>query len=215
MVALGLYAPLGIQRRMLTGVQVPLGVLGAVGLAGHVLPAVRRSRLACWLRDRASYPPRRFRLLAFNLIVVLVLPSNLYLWASTLAAARFGHPELFHAATENEVLDWLGEVSGPSDTILASYAIGNYIPARIGRRVFLGHWDETMNFSQKKEWVAAFFRADTSDAARRNLLLEYRIAYVYWGPAERKLGGFQPDSAPYLSRAFGNATAVVYRVVLS
>jgi uncharacterized membrane protein len=96
--------------------------------------------------------------------------------------------------------------------VLSAYESGNYIAARAGNRVVLGHWTETMDWQHKMGDVERFFHAGTDDAWRVALLREYRFAYLFWGNQERDLGAFDPERANYLECVFANEAARVYRV---
>jgi len=211
-VAIMLYFPFKVQRRSITGLHIPLCILASLGLFKYVLPAVYHSRVSRAISGALSYDRRRLRLFILNLIVVATFPSNLYLLASSGLAALQGHPALFHTEAENQAIDWLAENSQPTDTILCSYWVGNYIPARIGHRVFLGHWDETIDYIQKRGAVEAFFQSQTDDSTRLNILLEHGIVYLFYGPQERALGGFHPEDKPYLMKTFSNSEVSIYRV---
>jgi len=209
-----LYLPFQTQRRMITGLHVPLCILASLGLFKYVLPTVYRSRVSRAISRTLSYDRRRLRLFILNLIVVTTFPSSLYLLASASLAALQGHPTLFHTEAENQAIDWLAENSQPTDTILCSYWVGNYIPARIGHRVFWGHWNLTLDFVSKRRLVEAFFQGETDDAARQELLQAYGIAYLFYGPQERALGDFNPEDKPYLMKTFSNSKVSIYRVVI-
>jgi len=96
--------------------------------------------------------------------------------------------------------------------VLSSYWTGSFIPARAGNIVFVGQRYETVHFDEKRTAAVKFFDAATDDAWRVALLREYRIAYVFWGKAERDLGAFDPERASYLQRVFANDEARIYRV---
>jgi hypothetical protein len=212
-VAVLVYAPLSLQRRMVEGAHVALCILAADGLVGWLLPAIRRSSLARLAERRLRYPPQRLRSLALNLILALSGLSNVYLVAGLTVAAAARHPLLFHPREQNEALAWLAAHSAPDDTILAGFAAGNYIPARIGHRVFLGHVIETIDYRDKTRLAHDFFAGEMSDDAARRLLRDYGIAYVYIGPGERATGDFDPASKPYLARRFATGNVAVYQVV--
>ena len=57
-----------------------------------------------------------------------------------------------------------------------------------------------------------FFQEETSDSWRIGLLEEYDIAYLFYGPRERKLGAFDPTGRTYLSPSFANSLVTIYRV---
>jgi uncharacterized membrane protein len=96
---------------------------------------------------------------------------------------------------------------------LASYETGNYLPARVGARAFVGHGPESVRAAEKKALAAQFFRGATEDTWRQNLLTEYGIDYVFWGPQERKLGDFDLAAAEYLQRVYGQSGYLLFEVV--
>jgi hypothetical protein len=214
-VALLLYAPLKQQRRMVEGVHVPLSLLAAAGLYSYYLPRWERSktlRKLVTFRQQA-YSPRSFRNFMVFLVLVATVPSNLYIEAS-LAATTAQHPyPFFHERAENEAIDWLGEETAPSDTVLASYGTGSYIPSRVDHRVFAGYWAETTRCREKIGMVDHFFQGGTTDAWRAGLLTEYDIAYVFYGPREAQLGGYDPEDSAFLSPVFRNDLMTIYRVL--
>ena len=214
-VAIMLYFPFKVQRRSITGLHIPLCILASLGLFKYVLPTVYHSRVSRAISRALSYDRRRLRSFILNLIVVATFPSNLYLLASSSLLALQGSPVLFHTEAENEAIDWLAENSQPTDIILCSYWVGNYIPARIGHRVFLGHWDETIDYIQKREAVKAFFQSQTDDSTRLDILQEHGIAYLFYGPQEGDLGDFNPAGHPYLAQRFSNDKVSIYATVLS
>jgi hypothetical protein len=214
-VALLVYAPLKQQRRMVEGVHVPLSILATAGLYSYYLPRWERSstlRRLISLR-RQAYSPRRLRNFIVFLVLVATVPSNLYIVAS-LAATTVQHPyPFFHEQAENEALEWLAQETAPSDTVLGSYGTGSYIPALINHRVFAGYWAETAQCREKIGMLDRFFQKETPDIWRVGLLKEYDIAYVFYGPREELLGGFDPTHSDHLSPVFDNDLITIYRVL--
>ena len=148
------------------------------------------------------------------LVLIFTIPSNLYILAS-LAATAVLHPyPFFHEREENQAIAWLEQETAPHDTVLASYGTGGYIPSRINRRVFLGYWAETARCVEKMAMVDRFFQSSTPDAWRRELLADYGIANLFYGPREATLGDFDPQGSAYLSPAFDNGLVTIYRVEL-
>ncbi|MBI3912990.1 MAG: hypothetical protein HY327_02155 [Chloroflexi bacterium] len=208
------YAPLNPQRRFVEGVHVPLAMLTTVALYEIILPALARTRAFARLAALPRYSARGLeRLLVFGFLVMMSL-SNLYVLASTMFTAAIQQPyPLFRARAEIAAFDWLlrARVSS-TPVILGAYETGNYIAARVGNRVVLGHWAETVEWDRKFEQVEQFFRGETDEAARRALIARYRVAYVFYGPRERELGAFDPARADYLEPAYSNAQVTIYRV---
>jgi hypothetical protein len=206
------YYPMQIQRRMVTGLLIPLGVLAAIGLVTGVLPALHRSGWARWLELRLGYARRRTRLLALNLFIALTLPSTLYLLLSFSIAAALRSPQMFLAQDEVKAISWLQQNSGDQDVILSSYPTGNRIPALTGRRVVYGHWNLTLDYESKRAHVEHFFASDTADDERLETLNRYRVSLLYFGPEERALGDFNPAQADYLTQVYTNHNVSIYRV---
>jgi len=210
-----LYAPVvfNLQRRMIEGAQIPLCILAAVGMTRYVLPAVGRSRLAIGLATH-GYSSRRLELLVRNLLVGLTLPSTLLLILSAILVAMAGAPDMVHSADEIAAVDWLGANSTPNDTVLASYEVGGFIPARIGHRVFMGHWTETVDLASKRAAAERFYGGAT-DSERRAMLRQCGIVYVFHGLRERALGNFDPAQVDYLTLVFTSHDVSIYQVTTS
>jgi hypothetical protein len=210
-ILLAVYVPLAGQRRMIFGAIIPLSALAASGLMGVALPAVRQSRLGGGLAAR-GYSRERLGGVVAALMVALASISNLFLVASSTWSAAIGHPAITQPVAVEEAIAWLGAHSASDAVILSSSRVGNIIPARIGRRVVWGHWDETAFYDGKKADVSLFFDEATPDAERQSILRRYGVDYVFYGPAERELGSFRPMAASYLRAVFEAGGVSVYQV---
>ena len=109
-------------------------------------------------------------------------------------------------------LDWLGEQVEPDSVVLAAYETGNYLPARVGARAFVGHGPESIRAGEKKALVARFFDSKTENGWRRQLLAQYGVDYVFWGPTEQRLGDFDTRRAVYLNPVYDARGYVVFEV---
>jgi hypothetical protein len=187
-----LYLPIPTQRRLIEGVQLPLAVLAVLGL-GAVAQGRRR-----W---------------AATVMLALVLPTSLLLWLGAVFAASRPSEPIFLPAAQVAVFDWLAQQAQPGQVALAAYHTGNALPAYTPLTTYIGHGPETIGLEVKQPRVTRFFAAGTSDAERRALLAEGRISYVLFGPHERALGGFDPDSVDYLEWGYAAGDYTVYRVV--
>jgi len=206
------YFPLKIQRRLIEGFQIPVCILASLGLARYVLPAVTCSGLTRSLTRFQRYTRPKLRRFVTTVIILLTIPSNFLLIVTGLIQVSHLSPPIFHERMELEAMDWLAAHTQPSDIVLSSYQVGNYIPARAGNRVFLGHGPETIHTEEKEDIVRQFFQAQTSDAYRKEILRRYNIAYLFYGPVERALGDFQPATRPYLEETFTNGRYTIYEV---
>jgi hypothetical protein len=192
-VPLLVYLPVNVQRRLAEGVQVPLSLLAALG----------------------AYRIRAKGLLQTS-VVNAVLGSLFITYALFVAGYSLqldGQPSpVYRDREELAVLDWLGERVEPDDVVLAAYETGNYLPARVGARSFIGLGPETLDFALKEELVERFFDAATDDSWRSWLLEEYGVDYVIRGPAERRIGQFDPRAVTYLSLAYQSGVYELYEV---
>ena len=149
------------------------------------------------------------------LAVSLAAMSNLYLTVGlTAAAANRQAPVAFWSANVLEAVDWLGEHSSWDATVLSSFETGNLIPARIGHRVVLGHWMETVDYDAKRKEVGGFYAAAPEDGERKALAERWGVAYVIHGPREHGLGDYDPSQTHWLEPAFQSGEVTVYRVAL-
>ncbi|HSM56612.1 MAG TPA: hypothetical protein VK879_10700 [Candidatus Sulfomarinibacteraceae bacterium] len=211
--ALLVYAPLNPQRRFVQGAQAPLAILATVGFLGVAWPWLRGTRAVQALLRRPRYSAAGLRRFAIVLFLAGMSLSNLYVLASVSVTAAVEQPyPLFRAADEVQAAAWMRANGQREAVVLAAYQTGNYVAARAGNRVVLGHWAETVAFAEKTQAVQRFFRIDTSDEWRRALLQEYGVDYVWHGPPERWLGDFDPAAADYLRPVHRVGDVVVYRV---
>ncbi len=209
-----LYVPFTLQRRMVEGLHVPVCILATIALFECLVPYIMRSdwvsRFARW----RGYTSDGLRHLLLFAVIVATFPSNLYLVAGYSGSVLSHHPSLFYHREEVEAVDWLGENTARTDTLLASYRMGRYVPARVGHRVFMGHFHETVQLNDKMRLAESFFSEEASDRSRRRLLAEYRIRYVFHGPSEMQMGRFEPSAAPYLTEVYSNDLVIIYGVRL-
>jgi uncharacterized membrane protein YbaN (DUF454 family) len=187
------YLPVNLQLRLATGVQMPLSLLAA------------RSALRFWRRGR--------RWLVIALLLPMI-PTSAFVISSSSAWMISRPSPSFRDTSEIAAMDWLSDHARPGETVLSAYETGAYLPARVNARVLVGHDLEATNAKQKRELVNHFFDAATDDAWRRRFLADYGIDYVFWGPAERRLGPFDPTRASYLQEAHAVAEYVTFTVEL-
>jgi uncharacterized membrane protein len=115
---------------------------------------------------------------------------------------------LFVSADEALAMDWLKGNSARDAVVLASPEMGLFIPAWAGRRVVYGHPFETVDAERTKARVQDFFAAGTDGAQRQTMLHEWRVALVFVGPRERKLG---LSSGVPGRPVYQNATVAIYQ----
>jgi len=202
------YLPVDYQVHLLNGWQVPIAILATQGLFGYVAPWVQQlGRRRGWTLSRAGLE----RALMAALVLV-VLPTNLYLLVWRFQdLSRHDYP---YYLNKDDVagLAWLNAHVKPDQVVLSSLTIGQFVPAYTGAHAFLAHWAQTLDFYGKSQMVDEFYSSSTDNARRRQIVSQYGVAYVFYGPAERSLGALDPAQVPFLSPVYTSPDVVVYQV---
>ena len=203
-----IYLPVDFQIHMLNGWQVPIAILATSALFDYIAPFVRR-RLERQGKEASLRSIHRWLTVA---IVLLIIPTNLYLWAWRFVdLRRQGYPYYLHNA-ELDAFKWLEQNVQSDDVVLSSLTTGQYIPMFTGAHAYIAHWAQTLDFFEKREAVERFFDEATADVERARILQAHGVDYVLVGPAERALGGFIPERSSLLSEVYRSSLVQVYRV---
>ncbi len=199
LVVLLVYAPLGMQRRFLMGVQVPLAALAALGLED--------------LRRRWAVRPTRWRLLMTGGLALAAVTHLLFILSAVMLANPEDRPQLFLDADALAAHDWLRDQ--PDDAVIFStFETGGPVAGFTGRRVFIGHWIETMDFAAREAQTHAFFTAGAmTDAERLALLQAHGITHVWLDESSAALGAWLLEEAAFLRLAFESDAVRIYEVI--
>ncbi len=208
-----LYLPFGLQRRLIESWQIPVSILAAVTLARIVLPAVRRSRIVRRLMRFPRYTSAGMQRWALSGMLLLATPTfGLLLLDQSLRIVARESP-IFRDGGEVAALNWLNGQAAYDDVVLCAFETGNYLPARVASRTFIGHGPETVNLQQKRPLVDQFYSDAASDGWREAFLREWGITYVIVGPVERALGGPERFGQGYLRLRYNRLDYQIYEVV--
>lgn len=205
LVPLLVYLPLHFQIMLLTGYHVPMTALATRGLFERVLP---------WLRERSSDSGWRRSLVrsAPALLLAFVSLTNVYLVAwRVIDLSRHEYPFYLHR-DEVRAMRWLEEQTPSDEVVLSSFVVGHFVPGLTGDRAFLGNAVMTLDFNRKREMVETFFSPATSESEREALIRQYDVRYVFYGPAERALGTYDPGASSLFSEAFTSSEVTLYAV---
>ncbi len=200
-----LYIPAGFQIHMLNGWQIPLGLLAAEGLFARVLPRLRSRGgvLAALVASDA-------RVVA--LVLVLVLPTNLYLLSWRILVLSRQEHDYFLYRDEVDTAAWLEAQSREGDVVLAALPLGQHLPWLSGTKAYLAHWAQTVDYFAKRDAVRQFFDAATAEDRRREILRGCQVRFVVHGRGERALGALDPGALEYLELVHAAGETRVYRV---
>jgi len=184
--------PFSLQRRLVEGLWVILVLLALIAYEQISLKGFRRF----------------YGLLAFT------LPSTFFLIAGGFMAASEPAQPLFRPIEEVAAFDYLAREIDERTVILSAYDTGNAVPAWAPGFVVIGHRPESVRYTDLEPRVIAFFRENTTDDERFGLLNEFDIDYVFWGPAEKKYGNWNPTASRYLESVFSRGEYEIFEVVL-
>jgi hypothetical protein len=185
-----LYLPFDLQRRLVMGWIVPLGLLATLG----------------WTR---LLERQRWQFLRAPLVWALAGMTHLFVLVIALAGALAHHPALYLKEDERAGLSWLAENAAPGALVLAGPETGLYVPAWSGQRVWYGHRFETVDAERRRAQVEAFYQNGDGSLLQESSSL--RADYVWYGPRERTLNGaWKPD--PAWQTACERGAVVIYAV---
>jgi hypothetical protein len=177
------YFPVTVQRRLPEGVWVVLCVLALLALQNWTkqgfLEGLRRRYLA--------YPP-----------LLLLFPSTLILWLGGLLSTSNANLPLFRPIDEVILFEYLQKHANPRQVVLSSYETGNPLPAWAPVQVVIGHGPESADLELLLLQVQDVYSSNMSDSQRLGWMSSIGIDYVFWGPAEKELGDWDPQTAGFL-----------------
>lgn len=189
------YFPFNLQRRLITGLHLPLCILGAIGL-------VRWSSL--YVKSVI------YRRLMMIVVVTIGALGTLFVWSLPLIAvwqSPAASPVtalLFIRDDERLALNWLSDQVEPDSVILASPRVGMFVPAQTGARAFYGHPLETIEAKEKREQVEAFYHGTLETTSPSS-------DYIIYGPSEQALG--RPEILSELPVVYSTGEVFIYRAV--
>jgi hypothetical protein len=181
------YLPFNLQRRLPEGIWAVLVILALWGL--QYLAREQEGKLL-----RRPFSTKWVTGLCFGTTLLL-------LTGGLLAALRPALP-VFRPADEVQAFDYLSTSVKPGDIVLSAYESGNALPAWAPVRVLIGHGPESIGLAELRPEVKRIFGLQSTDQERLSFFNQYHVRYIFWGPAERGLGGWDPDSAWYLTRVY-------------
>jgi hypothetical protein len=209
-----LYVPTDFQVHMLSGWQIPIGILASDGIFNRLIPELTNHN---WFRNFSNKFHQRLGSRYGNWIVLAiftlsVLPGNLYLLIWRVREVIRIDDEHFLYKDEFEALRWLDENTLDSDKVFSGLKIGMHVPGITGNNVYLGHWAQTVEFYKKQEQVENFFQEQTSDAYRLKILSDYDINFLYYGREEKRLGNYNPSKTPNFVLVYYSPEVQIYKV---
>ncbi|TSC76504.1 MAG: hypothetical protein G01um101431_637 [Parcubacteria group bacterium Gr01-1014_31] len=195
---------LDFQRRLLTGLQLPLVLLSVYGF-----PPVW-----AWMSKRWPGVPAALRILpmlpavAFVLLFGFTPMTNL---ANELGLMWERHELMFWPRDQLAAITALRPMTGATSVIAAHPLTSYLIPGRIGRRVVAGHGIETLDDEAKRVALLWFFQARNPEQ-QLSWLRRYGVTHVFAGPREVGNDWSGLEALPQLTRVYDNGSVRLYRV---
>jgi hypothetical protein len=181
-----MYAPVPFQRRLGFGVTPLLAILTMVALE--------------WI---GAHRPRLVRPLT-GLVFALALTSTLFFYGGMLFSTRLNTPIPAYRATPElaAARQWLAINAEPSDVVLGSWDVVNYLAGDLPGRTAGGHPVATAHVEERRARARELF---ASAEQQRNLLRAEGATYVV------STGAGEPLLLPDLDRVFQSGAVVVAR----
>jgi len=223
------FALFSFQRKLAEGLHLPVCLLAAVAVGSaletrtlaKVLLIALTSLSNIFFVSRAAQD-----LITNNAAHRNELMPPLYLRHDEVAAIRWLRPVPGHPALQDPERGPSGSLRGerpvrvaegrqetpPGSVILSSSLLGSYIPGLSGRRVYIGHWAETIDFQPKLSLAVRIFQSATPENVRRALLERAGITHILYGPYERDIGDWNPATSDLTRLDYQNDTVQVFSV---
>lgn len=183
-----IYLPVNFQIMMLNGLQICLAILATRALIDHVVPWVEQAPQLFGLRipERVSRARCSVRAIALTLLVLAVLPTNIYLLTWRILDLNRNEYPYYLRRSDVSALEWLQQHASATDVVLSSLEVGHFVAGSTGAHAFLAHGANTLNFFEKRTLVARFYGDGMSDTERSRLLERHGVTFVIQGPAEMR-----------------------------
>lgn len=194
------YLPLTFQWKLSLGIFVPLGILAGIGL----------SNIASFLNKRFNKNYLGYIFIFF--VVLFSSINNFFVLVKTIEMLKTSVHPFYLSKEEMAAFTWLKNNLQTNDVVFSSYETGNFIPRYTGKRVFFGHWAQTIFVAKKSEIVKIFFSDKISDNERKEILKNNRINYVFYGEVEKKMGLINP--AEIGQEVFKNSKVSIIKINL-
>ncbi len=193
-----MYIPgLSIQRRLLSGVHMPMAFIAAFGLM-YALESIRFQRTATTI-----------------LALLFLAVTNGKTLQAEIREAR--HPEqadypLYITRDESETMNWLRQHSSINDVVLASFWNGNAITGLIARPVTLAHGNQTLHSGDREKDWAVFSAADSTAEQRQEIINRLRIRWLFWTADDQAETAYRPAGDPAWHMVFQRNGVTVFQL---
>lgn len=182
------YAPYPLQRRLPEGIWTALTLMALLPFTSLGKPGWKISLF----------------LSSLFLVTIIILTGSL-------AAVWQPQEPLYRTADEVAAFEFLSTRAEEGQVVLAAFDTSNALPAWAPLNTLVGHGPESAHLAEIMPRVQLFFQSNTPAVVREKLLEEFDVCYVFYGPAERNLGDWDPQSSAKLSRIYAHGSYEIYQ----
>lgn len=181
-----IYLPLPFSRLFVKGLFFPLVILSLMAV-------------------REYFNDQRADFLNFLLVFVGMF-SSVFITTLRIKEVKTLNPWYYQTTAVKQAFNFIKHQS--SDGVLSGYVLGNYLPYYSGKKVYLGHFNQTPDFQGRYLKMANFYqgRFDTKQAL--DFLKDNRLSLIVYGKEEKRIGKI---NYPFLKKIFVNQEVTVYQ----
>jgi len=198
---------LRFPRRLTEGLQFPLVVLSIYFL--FYLYNLLKNKINSQVFNLIIYNKG---VLIFPFIILFTF-SNIYIYLNDLIIYYHQYPNYYISNDFIKVTKKIKEETSEDILILASYKNSNLIPGLTGRRIYAGHFGETINHLKKIDEINWFYSTNDEDELKYQFLRSRGVNFVFYGPEEKALGNFPPQEKNYLKKVYQSGDYSLYQVL--
>lgn len=164
------FIPFDLQRRFLIGLSLPIIGLGLISLpeAGNAL-RMSSSKL-------------------IKIVTILVVPTTIILLIMINFSIIYKNTLYFFKQDELRAINYIVAHGNGRDLVIAGEENGLKIPALSRLRVLYGHQFESIDANNQQAKLASFISGNMGHEKELEFLRNEFADWIYFGPAEKKLG---------------------------
>jgi len=235
-IIVSIYLPVSFQRKMIEGLHVALCLLTALAMEGLVEKFGEEQRQAKKTRqtnlNRQPVLQTQQRILPSSwlilTLIVLTAPSQVAFFAlngywlvhnNLIYDTRFNPPysrmlmpPYYLSESHLHLFNWLERNARSDEAVLCHPMLGNYLPVLTGRKVFIGHWAETLNFVEKLKVATAVWKGLIPVEEARRFFRQHRIRYALETDFERLAASGSTNLHRYGKVVFQAGKDLIFRL---
>ena len=184
------YMPYNMQRRLPEGIWVALSISAFLFFAHK--KGVRSKKVSFFLAG-------------------LSLLTSLMIISGGIQEVLNPREPIFHSQQEVLAYQYLNEVAD-GGVVVASYPVSNALPAWAPVYVLVGHGPESVHFDETSLLVKQLFAGILSEAQISELINDFNVKFLFWGPEEQTMGDWSPIKTELFSLVYEDPPYFVFRV---